>query len=147
MKHISGYKLFENKDNIENDIDGILIELIDNEFNIDVKMNKFVVINTNSYLEKFIRFESENDKRYPCVSIEIKYKGGYSYNTNVIEDYVLTIIDYLIIKWGDKSGYGYTIPHKLDIKFYYKNGRSFKTTSEFPKDTRIDKMVVCVKKY
>jgi hypothetical protein len=43
MKYINNYKIFESK--LDNKIiDGILIELVDNGYFIEVKMDKYVVL-------------------------------------------------------------------------------------------------------
>lgn len=138
MKYI---KLFEwtSEHDIENDIDGILIELLDEGFFIEVKMGKYVVLKGKNYL---ISFSDNNDRRYSCVTIIIKNKNKY--NTNDIEDYVLTVIDYLKSKWGDKIP-GYKIPDRLEKTFYTFDGR-WNTYTEFPKDIQLRQFVVCIRK-
>ncbi len=141
MKYI---KLFEwtSENDIENDIDGILIELVDEGFFIEVKMDKYVVIKSSSTFEKTISFSKNNDRRYSSVTIIIKNKNKY--NTNDIEDYVLTVIDYLKSKWGDKIT-GYKIPDRLEKTFYTFDGR-WNTYSEFPKDLELRQFMMCIRK-
>jgi hypothetical protein len=142
MKYI---KLFEwtNENDIKNDIDGILIELIDDKFYVEVKMDKYVVLKSSSTFEKTISFSNNNDRRYSCVTIIIKNKNRY--NTNDIEDYVLTVIDYLKSKWGDKNSYGYEIPDRLEKGFYTFDGR-WNAYTEFPKDLQLRQFIMCIRK-
>lgn len=148
MKYIRDYKLFESKVNytrigdIKNDIEGILIELIDDKFYVDVKMNKYVILKDISSFNT-ISLSNNNDRRYSCVTITIR--NSKKYNTNDIEDYVLTVIDYLKTKWGDKIP-GYKIPDRLEKTFYTFDGR-WTTYSEFPKNIQLRQFVVCIRKY
>ena len=141
MKYI---KLFEwtSEHDIENDINGILIELIDDNFYVEVKMDTYVAIKTSSTFEETISFTKNNDRRYSCVTIMIKNKKRY--NTNDIEDYVLTVVDYLKTKWGDKIA-GYKIPDRLEKTFYTFDGR-WNTYSEFPKDLELRQFMMCIRK-
>jgi hypothetical protein len=134
MKKIIDYKLFESKLDIKNDIDGILIELVDNGYFIEVKMDKYVVLSIKNRIVS-------NDES----SISIVIKNTKIYNSNDIEDYVLTILDYLKVKFAGR----------LEEKFYtgMQNMMSpeyagrWNTYSEFPNDLYIRQFVVCIKKY
>jgi hypothetical protein len=136
MKKIIDYKLFEIKLDIKNDIDGILIELVDNGYFIEVKMDKYIGLSIRN------RIQVSNDES----SISIVIKNTKTYNSNDIEDYVLTILDYLKVKFTDR----------LEEKFYTgmqdkdmisaEYGR-WNTYSEFPNDLYIRQFAVCIKKY
>ena len=135
MKKIIDYKLFESKLDIENDIDGILIELVDNGYFIEVMMDKYVGLSIRN------RIQVSNDES----SISIVIKNTKIYNSNDIEDYVLTILDYLKVKFTDR----------LEEKFYTgmqnimapEYAGRWNTYSEFPNDLYIRQFVVCIKKY
>lgn len=141
MKYI---KLFEwtSEHDIENDINGILIELVDKGFHTEVRMDGYIVLKSWKF-DNTISFSNNNDRRYGCVTIIIKNRNRY--NTNDIEDYVLTVIDYLKSKWGDKI-IGYKIPDRLKKNFYTYNG-TWNEYTEFPKDLKLRQFALSIRKY
>lgn len=94
MKHIRDYKLFESKefDDIETDIEGILVELKDKGYYFTV--HKGVVDRKISKVNTYSSILNINDK-VDGIVIKIRntdFKGD-------IEDYILTVIDYIKIQF------------------------------------------------
>jgi hypothetical protein len=99
MKYI---KLFEsfNRTKLEEDINGVLVELVDKGFEVKVIVNQTIfLINQASFDEVPNTIE---------VYISIGSFKTTSYNNNnfvysEISDYILTLIDYVNYAWADAS--------------------------------------------
>jgi hypothetical protein len=136
VKHIRDYKLFEGKlEDIKNDIEGILVELVDNKYIIEVKLDEYVVLSAGKN-----RMLYSNDKS----SITIAIKSSKIYNSNDIEDYVLTVLDYLKSKFTDKLEEKFYTGMQ-DMNFPETTGK-WNTYSEFPKNLYIRQFIVSIRK-
>jgi hypothetical protein len=84
--------LFESKafDDIKTDVEGILVELLDKGF-LNVFMKVFYIFKCKSY--KYFRVDSNVE------GITIRIENSEIYKTSDIEDYILTVIDYIKIEW------------------------------------------------
>jgi hypothetical protein len=93
MKYIRDYKLFESKafDDIKTDVEGILVELLDKGFSLNVYEGVFIYSNAN-HINTF-RVDSNVE------GITIRIENSEIYKTSDIEDYILTVIDYIKIEW------------------------------------------------
>jgi hypothetical protein len=84
--------LFESKafDDIKTDVEGILVELLDKGFLL-MFMKVFYIFKCKSY--KYFRVDSNVE------GITIRIENSEIYKTSDIEDYILTVIDYIKIEW------------------------------------------------
>lgn len=97
MKYIRDYKLFESKefDDIKTDIEGILVELKDKGLIFDVyKGVAYRKISENPHAVSNIFSIDSNIE-----GIVIKIENSEIYKTSDLEDYILTVIDYIKIQW------------------------------------------------
>jgi hypothetical protein len=75
---------------IKTDVEGILVELLDKGFLL-MFMKVFLYIQMQSY--KYFRVDSNVE------GITIRIENIEIYKTSDIEDYILTVIDYIKIEW------------------------------------------------
>jgi hypothetical protein len=102
--------LFESKafDDIKTDVEGILVELLDKGFLLMWRC--FYIFKCKSY--KYFRVDSNVE------GITIRIENSEIYKTSDIEDYILTVIDYIKIEWDISEVVIYdtgTPPPKLPV--------------------------------
>ncbi len=146
MKYIRDYKLFESKefDDIKNDIEGILVELIDKGFVFNVYKGVVNIKRPKDPNAYYNTFSIDSDVEGLVIKIE-----NTEIKINDIEDYVLTVIDYIKMEWDiseiviyDSNRFDWW---NMSTQFSKKFNRSF-DWFRLNKNSKINNFAISIKK-
>jgi hypothetical protein len=138
MKYINNYKMFESLSaiqfsDIRDDVEGILIDLIDKGCYVDVYPGVVDLKQSNQppyYINNF-SIDEEGDGIY------IKVGGVTDFKSIDIEEYILTVLDYLKIKYT----------RDFSTTFYVYNQSRWSTHTDYSSiDYSFYKFIISVKK-
>jgi hypothetical protein len=138
MKYINNYKMFESLSaiqfsDIRDDVEGILIDLIDKGCYVDVYPGAVDLKQSNQppyYINNF-SIDEEGDGIY------IKVGGVTHFKSIDIEEYILTVLDYLKIKYT----------RDFSTTFYVYNQSRWNTHTDYSSiDYSFYKFIISVKK-